>query len=163
MFAFVGVHTLGCVWAAGAPFPAAAVARSTSRLRQPCVRMNLLGSLPCSVQMYFPVPPAGADPSVALEQLCWLTTMCSHVLADLGDGETPLVPLPICQACEAAAAGGQGRDPAEQLSAGLLAVGQHCLAHAGQLAASPRCVGGWVFGWARRSAVNSCMHSGGLC
>lgn len=86
---------------------------------------------------------AGGDPSIALEQLCWLTTMCSHVLADLGDGETPLVPLPISQACEAAAAaaaGGQGGDPAEQLSAGLLAVGNHCLAHAGQVAASPR----WV-------------------
>lgn len=99
---------------------------------------------------------AGGDPSVALEQLCWLTTMCSHVLADLGDGETPLVPLPISQACEAAAAaaaGGQGGDPAEQLSAGLLAVGNHCLAHAGQVAASPRWVPepwllewlGWVF------------------
>ncbi|KAI7838545.1 hypothetical protein COHA_007688 [Chlorella ohadii] len=83
---------------------------------------------------------SGADPSIALEQLCWLTAMCSHVLADLGDGETPLVPLPICQACEAAAAAGQGGDPAEKLSAGLLAVGNHCLAHVGQVAASPRLV-----------------------
>lgn len=83
---------------------------------------------------------------MALEQLCWLTTMCGHVLADAGDGETPLVPLPIAQASEAAAAaaagGGSGAaaDPAERLSAGLLAVGGHCLAHAGQAAASPRLV-----------------------
>ena len=77
------------------------------------------------------VRTAGADPSVALEQLCWLASMCGHVLADLGDGETPLVPLPILRACETAAAteagGGAGAaaDPAERLSAALLAVGGH--------------------------------------
>lgn len=90
---------------------------------------------------------AGEDPSVALEQLCWLTTMCGYVLADDGEGETPLVPLPVAQACEAAAAaaaaasnGGSSAvpDPAEQLSSCLLAVGAHCLAQAGQLGASPR-------------------------
>lgn len=90
------------------------------------------------------LPHAGGDPSVSLEQMCWLTTLCSHVLADAGDGETPLVPLPITQACETAAAAaampGSGglQDPAERLSAGLLAVGCHCLQHAGQASASPR-------------------------
>ncbi len=101
---------------------------------------------------------AGADPSIALEQLCWLTAMCSHVLADLGDGETPLVPLPICQACEAAAAAGQGGDPAEQLSAGLLAVGNHCLAHVGQVAASPR----WVLGLPACLLILGSLRVGGM-
>lgn len=93
-------------------------------------------------------PPAfaGSDQSVPLEQLCWLVSLGGHVLADLAEGETPLVPLPIVQACKAAessADGGNGgspadSDPAQLLSAGLLAVGQHCLDHAGQAAASPR-------------------------
>ena len=104
--------------------------------------------------------PAGSDPSAAMEQLCWLTAMCGHVLADAGEGETPLAPLPIVQACEAAAAAaaaGSGApppaDPAERLSGGLLAVGEHCLAHAGQPGASPRQAGragrdsGCGFGW----------------
>lgn len=73
-----------------------------------------------------------------LEQLCWLTSMCAHVLADDGDGETPLPPLPVVQACEAEAAAAGGADPAERLSSGLLALGSHCLANAGQAAASPR-------------------------
>ena len=86
------------------------------------------------------VPPAGADPSVPLEQLCWLAALCAAVLADAGDGETPLVPLPVAQAGEAAAAGGAGAgaDPAQRLSAGLLALGGHCLVQAGQVGASPR-------------------------
>lgn len=74
--------------------------------------------------------------------------MCAHVLADDGDGETPLPPLPVVQACEAAVAGGAGgADPAERLSSGLLALGSHCLANAGQLAASPRQVGGRWPSW----------------
>lgn len=88
--------------------------------------------------------PAGEDPSVELEQLCWLVTMCGHVLADPGDGETPLVPMPIADACQAAAGapgapGTAAADPAQRLSAGLLAVGSHCLAHSGGIGASPRC------------------------
>eukprot|EP00887_Chlorella_sp_A99_P000308 scaffold13.g308.t1 len=80
---------------------------------------------------------AGSDLSVALEQLCWLVAMSGHLLADDSEGETPLVPLPVALACEAAGAGG-AVDPAAALSRGLLAAGSHCLAQAGQAGASPR-------------------------
>jgi len=46
---------------------------------------------------------AGADPSVPLEQLCWLLRAAAHLLADPGEGEAPLPPVPV-----AAAAGGPG-------------------------------------------------------
>ncbi|PRW50955.1 exportin-4 isoform X1 [Chlorella sorokiniana] len=113
----------------------AALGRASAALSLPRLAERLGAALAALQQCM----QSGADPSVALEQLCWLTTMCSHVLADLGEGETPLVPLPICQACESAAAAAAA-DPAEQLSAGLLAVGSHCMAHVGQVAASPRLV-----------------------
>ncbi|KAL4443390.1 hypothetical protein ABPG75_011127 [Micractinium tetrahymenae] len=113
----------------------AALGRASASLSLPLLAERLQGCL-AALQRCL---QSGGDPSVPLEQLCWLTSMCAHVLADDGDGETPLPPLPILQACEAAAAGGAGGgDPAERLSSGLLALGSHCLSNAGQVAASPR-------------------------
>ncbi len=34
----------------------------------------------------------GSDPSIPLEELCWLLRISSFVIADTGEGETPLVP-----------------------------------------------------------------------
>lgn len=47
------------------------------------------------------------DSSVAMEQLCLLLRLAGHVLADPGEGETPLIPLPMAQASQASAAAGQ--------------------------------------------------------
>lgn len=77
------------------------------------------------------------DPSAALEQLCWVVRMCSIVLADAGDGETPLIPISVAEACVAAASTGQ-EDPAVALAQRLLALGAVCHQHAGQAVISPR-------------------------
>ncbi|PSC75864.1 Armadillo-type fold [Micractinium conductrix] len=116
----------------------AALGRASARLSLPLLAERLQGCLGALQQAL----QQGADPSVPLEQLCWLAALCAAVLADAGDGETPLVPLPVAQAGEAAAAGGAGAgaDPAQRLSAGLLALGGHCLVQAGQVGASPRLV-----------------------
>lgn len=93
---------------------------------------------------------SGADPSAALEQLSWVVRMCGHVLADSGDGEMPLVPIAIAEACAAAAQRG-AEDPAVGLAQCLLALGAVCLEHAGQPVISPRlleevcvCFGRWA-------------------
>jgi len=77
------------------------------------------------------------DPSAALEQLCWVLRMCSIVLADAGDGETPLIPIAVAEACVAAASSGQ-EDPGVALAQRLLALGAVCHQHAGQAVISPR-------------------------
>lgn len=77
------------------------------------------------------------DPSAALEQLCWVVKICGAVLADAGDGETPLVPVAVADACAAAAAAGQ-EDPAAALARRLLALGAVCQQHAGEAVISPR-------------------------
>ena len=56
-----------------------------------------------------------------LEQLWWLLRMAGHALADGGEGETPLVPVPISAACAAAAAEGRP-DPVQTLTNALLGV-----------------------------------------
>ena len=126
--------------------------RAITALCRLAPRLQLLllvpGTTSCVYDHWCVAEHAGADTSIELEQLCWLVAMCGHVLAVDGNGETPLVPLAIVHACEeaAAAAAASGRqgggDPAERLSAGLLAVGGHCLAHSGRSGASPRCGGG---------------------
>lgn len=49
------------------------------------------------------------DASVAMEELCLLLRLAAHVVADPGDGETPMVPLPLTQASAACSAAGQVR------------------------------------------------------
>jgi hypothetical protein len=77
------------------------------------------------------------DPSAALEQLCWVLGMCSIVLADAGDGEIPLIPIAIAEACVAAATA-RHEDPGVALAQRLLALGAVCHQHAGQTVISPR-------------------------
>ncbi len=78
---------------------------------------------------------AGQDPSEPLEEMHWLTRMAGHLLADSGEGETPLVPLPVAKA--AADAQG-GTDPIEQLSHALLGVAGLCLDENARPVVSPR-------------------------
>ena len=47
------------------------------------------------------------DGSVAMEQLCLLLRLVAHVVADPGEGETPMIPLPIAHASQASLAAGQ--------------------------------------------------------
>ena len=53
---------------------------------------KLVESLERSTQRLQEASSRGTDPSVPLEELCWLLRMSSYVMADSGDGETPLVP-----------------------------------------------------------------------
>lgn len=79
---------------------------------------------------------AGQDPSEPLEELHWLTRMAAHLLADSGEGETPLVPMSVAAA---AAAAQPGSDTIEALSHALLGVAGLCLDERVRLVASPRC------------------------
>lgn len=83
------------------------------------------------------VAVTGMDPSEPLEELHWLTRMAAHLLADSGEGETPLVPLAVAAAAAAADAQG-GPDNIEQLSHALLGVAGLCLDEAARPVASPR-------------------------
>ena len=47
------------------------------------------------------------DGSVAMEQLCLLLRLAAHVVADPGEGETPMIPLPMAYASQASLAAGQ--------------------------------------------------------
>lgn len=47
------------------------------------------------------------DGSVAMEQLCLLLRLMAHVVADPGEGETPMIPLPMAHASQASLAAGQ--------------------------------------------------------
>ena len=47
------------------------------------------------------------DGSVAMEELCLLLRLAAHVLADPGEGETPMIPLPMIHASQASLAAGQ--------------------------------------------------------
>jgi hypothetical protein len=80
--------------------------------------------------------PAGQDPAGPLEELHWLTRMAAHLLADSGEGETPLVPMSVAAA---AAAAQPGRDPIEGLSHALLGVAGLCLDKRARSVVSPRC------------------------
>lgn len=78
---------------------------------------------------------AGQDPAEPLEELHWLTRMAAHLLADSGEGETPLVPMSVAAA---AAAAQPGRDPVEGLSHALLGVAGLCLDERARPVVSPR-------------------------
>ncbi len=80
---------------------------------------------------------AGGDAIVALEQLWWLARMAGALLADAGEGETPLSPLPLAAAARAAAPGG---DPLVALSHELLAILTMALDPAARPALSSRFV-----------------------
>jgi hypothetical protein len=58
---------------------------------------------------------SGADCSACWEEVCVLLRLSAHVLADDGDGETPLIPEAIIQMSHQAAQTG-AQDLAEQLS-----------------------------------------------
>ena len=47
------------------------------------------------------------DGSVAMEELCLVLRLTAHVLADPGEGETPLMPLSMAHASTASAPAGQ--------------------------------------------------------
>jgi hypothetical protein len=80
---------------------------------------------------------SAGDVAACLEQLCWVTRLAGFVLADSGEGETPLIPLEVAAACAAAAAAGQP-DPAVALAQRLLSLGRACVEAAGHPVISPR-------------------------
>lgn len=47
------------------------------------------------------------DGSEAMEELCLVLRLAAHVLADPGEGETPLMPLSMAHASTASASAGQ--------------------------------------------------------
>ncbi|KAL0051778.1 hypothetical protein WJX82_002011 [Trebouxia sp. C0006] len=61
------------------------------------------------------------DGSVAMEELCLVLRLAAHVLADPGEGETPLMPLSMAHASTASASAGQA-DVVEATSNALLGV-----------------------------------------
>ena len=78
------------------------------------------------------------DPSIVLEELCWLLRVAGHSLADSGQGETPMVPLRLIEAGRAAEAAGKP-DPVLALSNALLGVLHLALNPAARQHISPRC------------------------
>ena len=80
---------------------------------------------------------AGASASMALEELCWLLRMAAHLVADPGEGETPLPPLTISES--AVTAGQQGQpDSLAALSHALVANAALCAEPAAAHVISPR-------------------------
>ena len=71
------------------------------------------------------------------EELCWLVRMTAHILADPGEGETPVVPESMGQASRSAAESG-GSDPVEALSQQLLAAARLTGSAATRALVSPR-------------------------
>ena len=116
---------------------------------------------------------AGGDPSVALEQLWWLTRMAGSLLADAGIGETPLPPVPIAAA--AAAATAPDADPVARLSHELLGLLVLAMDPTARPAVSPRCshdnhVGlsavrmlSLLTGLSLLSGASACARGGGIC
>ncbi|CAD7696668.1 unnamed protein product [Ostreobium quekettii] len=80
---------------------------------------------------------SGQDPSATLEELVWLLSTSACVLADAGEGETPLVPQAISEALQGQQAWGGG-DPVEGLSNAILGVVSLCLDSTTRAAISPR-------------------------
>ena len=66
----------------------ASVARASHQISIP----QLVDSLERARQRLHEAAARGTDPSVPLEEVCWTLRMSSYVLADSGEGETPLVP-----------------------------------------------------------------------
>ena len=80
---------------------------------------------------------AGQDASQAQEELCWLARMGAALVADAGDGETPLVPNAVADCCQAAAAASRP-DPIQALCQLLLQILMLPLNPAALPCASPR-------------------------
>ena len=79
----------------------------------------------------------GADTSEALEELTWLLRMSAHLIADPGEGETPLPPLTVADA--AARGGEEGQpDPLAALSFALVDIAALCADPAAVSVLSPR-------------------------
>lgn len=82
------------------------------------------------------VMASGADPSELLEELWWLTRLVAHVLADDGDGETPIPPDSLAEAAAAAPAGMP--DCVSELAKALIDFGCLALDPSARGALSPR-------------------------
>lgn len=91
----------------------ASVARASHSISLP----KLAESLERSKRKLHEAASNGSDPSVPLEELCWLLRMSSYVMADSGDGETPLVPQIFV---ECMSAGGINASPLVSMSQTLL-------------------------------------------
>ncbi|KAL0028613.1 hypothetical protein WJX79_005646 [Trebouxia sp. C0005] len=90
------------------------------------------------------------DVSVAMEELCLVLRLAAHVLADPGEGETPLIPLSMAHASTASASAGQA-DVVEAASNALLGVAGMSLDPSLALIMSPRVMEAavWAIGrWA---------------
>lgn len=88
---------------------------------------------------------AGEGTSVVLEEVTWLVRMAAHLIADPGEGETPLPPLTIAAAASQACQAGQ-QDPLAALSWALLDVASLCADPATTSIVSPRCCTGPAYG-----------------
>mmetsp|Transcript_11077 Transcript_11077/g.31337 ORF Transcript_11077/g.31337 Transcript_11077/m.31337 type:complete len:1135 (-) Transcript_11077:60-3464(-) len=96
----------------------------------------LAGLLAQRLQQLQACAAAGRDPSLPLEELCWLVRCSSHSLADAGDGETPMMPLPLVELVEALPPG--AACPVRELSNGLITVVRICLDASALPVLSPR-------------------------
>ena len=74
--------------------------KSKAMQRDPSMHCTLHGFLWClhHTKAFFCFTRAGQDATEALEELHWLARGAAHLLADSGDGETPLPPLPAAAA-----------------------------------------------------------------
>lgn len=90
---------------------------------------------------------SGQDPSELLEELWWLTRLIAHVLADDGDGETPIPPDSLAAASAATAAGAS--DCVVELARALLDFGCLALDANARGALSPRLLETIIWGLAR--------------
>ena len=109
----------------------ASVARASHSISLP----KLAESLERSKQKLHEAVSKGSDPSVPLEELCWLLKMSSYVMADSGDGETPLVPQIFA---ECMSAGGINASPLVSMSRTLLNLATDFKASIDTAAASSR-------------------------
>ncbi|KAK9863281.1 hypothetical protein WJX84_001780 [Apatococcus fuscideae] len=82
---------------------AAAIGRTAL---EPCAGL-LAGLIQQRLEALPRLAQSGQDASQAQEELCWLACMGAALVADAGDGETPLVPNAVADCCQAAAAAGR--------------------------------------------------------
>lgn len=96
----------------------------------------LTGLLNHRLQQLQQCAAAGSDPSLVLEELCWLLRCAAHTLADAGEGETPMVPIQLVEMVEKQ---GEGQPcPIHDLSTALITVTSTCLDPAARAVLSPR-------------------------
>ena len=90
---------------------------------------------------------SGQDPSELLEELWWLIRLIAHVLADDGDGETPIPPDSLAAASAATAAGAP--DCVSELAKSLIDFGCLALDSNARGALSPRLLETTIWALAR--------------